>query len=962
MAEELGAAVLRLEVDDAKARRSVDRLRDAIENFKPKFSGVERALQNIATQADTAAARVQTLNQVLSQAPGASFSKITAQIKRLTKESLDLKIQSDAYLKTLERISELEFVRNARAGRQRAAADFGAATGAVLTSGYGASDRLPKLPSTIAGDLQRLRELNFLVRNLTVGSAAFEVAQRELEAVQRRVAQATNGTSESFRKQEQAAAATERRLEKLAQLQQYYADQNKRAGGFRDPNTGAMIARGSNTTADERAYRGALRAAEDLLAVDLKRLQLLRQFQQQLARTTAARESSQLSGFAAFSAGASDPVQKSIARNARKRLEREERRTAQFDVLDADLARQREARVASEKRALQVQRQREASARKAAQQEETEARQRLEEARRRRNDVISNALIGGAFPLLFGQGLGASVGGAVGGGLGGAVGGQFGFGLSLVGTAVGAQFDAITQKSVVLGAALNDPIGRFSELQQNALLSSRSLEKQVEALISVGREAEAAALIQQDLARSYGGAAAARELAAAQDELGRSWTALSVNVAQISLPPIAGAASSAADALTVLLEPLRQIRAISAGAGGAGGPAPAPTATGQVAGALREGARGLVPTIPGLPLGLPIVQGFLSQAANLIQAPEPTAGAAGTRQEEKRTKLLEAQKKLITEQIRGRASLVKQAELEVLEIEQQIKLDAIRATTTDKKAQAIQIDAAQREFELRRFELGAQKDDAVRREAVDRAALAARAERADRERTAAATILRAQQEATADALARQLSNAQELATAGASSARSAIAQRQAVLETVAAAQGRFQQASAEYDAARIVGDEPAIDAALARQRQAAGEIQLSIVTGAETFARTIEQARNNIRSTLEGSYRLLRPEIQQKLLADARQRIDYTLFNRGRVRSPSDVFAAASASESISQQRAIISESSQGFAQLSAQLGEGSPVVRALTDLNNKDWLVQVNVAADGTSSSYGDVVAGAIQ
>lgn len=51
--------------------------------------------------------------------------------------------------------------------------------------------------------------------------------------------------------------------------------------------------------------------------------------------------------------------------------------------------------------------------------------------------AASNAIIGGAFPLLFGQGAGAAAGGAIGGGLGGLLGGQFGFGLSLVGTLIG---------------------------------------------------------------------------------------------------------------------------------------------------------------------------------------------------------------------------------------------------------------------------------------------------------------------------------------------------------------------------------------------------------------------------------------------------------------------------------------------------------------------------------------------
>jgi len=56
--------------------------------------------------------------------------------------------------------------------------------------------------------------------------------------------------------------------------------------------------------------------------------------------------------------------------------------------------------------------------------------------------AISSALIGGGFPLLFGQGAGAAAGGALGGLAGGLLGGGFGFALSIVGTAIG---DAATK-------------------------------------------------------------------------------------------------------------------------------------------------------------------------------------------------------------------------------------------------------------------------------------------------------------------------------------------------------------------------------------------------------------------------------------------------------------------------------------------------------------------------------------
>jgi len=55
--------------------------------------------------------------------------------------------------------------------------------------------------------------------------------------------------------------------------------------------------------------------------------------------------------------------------------------------------------------------------------------------------TASSAIIGGSFPLLFGQTGGAAIGGGIGGLAGGALGGQFGFALSILGTAIGSAID-----------------------------------------------------------------------------------------------------------------------------------------------------------------------------------------------------------------------------------------------------------------------------------------------------------------------------------------------------------------------------------------------------------------------------------------------------------------------------------------------------------------------------------------
>ena len=84
-----------------------------------------------------------------------------------------------------------------------------------------------------------------------------------------------------------------------------------------------------------------------------------------------------------------------------------------------------------------------------------------------RGRVASNALIGGAFPLLFGQGAGAAAGGALGGAAGGLLGGQFGFALSLVGTNLGSLLDKLVTGASELGKAL----GPFTQNTESVVTS-----------------------------------------------------------------------------------------------------------------------------------------------------------------------------------------------------------------------------------------------------------------------------------------------------------------------------------------------------------------------------------------------------------------------------------------------------------------------------------------------------------
>jgi hypothetical protein len=638
---------------------------------------------------------------------------------------------------------------------------------------------------------------------------------------------------------------------------------------------------------------------------------------------------------------------------------------------------------------------------------EAEARRAAQAAARRNRDIASNALIGGAFPLLFGQGLGASVGGAAGGAAGGAIGGQFGFGLSLVGTAVGSQFDAIIEKATVLGRALEDPIRNFSAVQESALLSSRGLERQVESLIAVGRQAEAAALIQADLAKAYGGAEAARRLADEQDNLSRSWTLLSVNLGQIALPSIAASVGETAEALRGFAAVIQLIKNLIPDI-------PIPEGVSR--------SLGSSPVFGGASLveGGKILAGLFGGKDPAQSSKEVAAATqAALNAEQQRRELLSAQLGAITAQVQGYERLGVERELEVSLLKQAIDLDNLRA----RGAKQPELDARAQEGNLERFRLqerlnqlareeqviqasrgpilqsqlrlidqqarGLERQalitqrDLIRREAakqtglrpgergqiedaalVDTARINAQILALDRERLATSQQQAAQLSIGVGALDRQIASAQRLSrisNVGASSIlRENAALIQGVLESVSTSVDRQREIESRIQAARTRGGDASqqeIQSLLGQQTIAAQQTQLALVTGAgalrdagRQLADNIQRARDGIRSVLEGSFNLLRPEIQQRLLSDARSRVDTSLFDPRRLTTPSEVFQAAGASENVQRLQQEISTSNTALFQVNRELNT------TLAQLVAKNWNVAVNVQG-GSAQAIGDVV-----
>jgi hypothetical protein len=144
---------------------------------------------------------------------------------------------------------------------------------------------------------------------------------------------------------------------------------------------------------------------------------------------------------------------------------------------------------------------------------------------------------------------------------------------------------------------------------------------------------------------------------------------------------------------------------------------------------------------------------------------------------------------------------------------------------------------------------------------------------------------------------------------------------------------------------------------LGEQTIAAQQTELALVTGAgalrdagRQLADNIQRARDGIRSVLEGSFNLLRPEIQQRLLRDARSRVDTSFFDPRKLSRPLELFQAAGASENIARLQQEIATSNTALNQVNRELAD------TIEQLIAKNWNVAVNVQG-GSAQAIGDVV-----
>ena len=829
--ENLGTATLVLDVDSRKLDRALEKLRQDIDrlkigDLKIDLKGApqaEKQLKNISTEADRATQKTRSLAQILNDPVGGSYSKLSAQIGALTTKSRELSLTSVDYLQVLEKISRLELIRSAKTGRARVEADFAAQK--TLISAERAPNAVPRkdLPNTTGADLQNLRELTERLLNVDRNSADYELTLRQIEAVQRRVTEANNGVSASLKQLQIQQDGATRRAEKLASIQEYYGSKTPAAAGIRDAS-GAMIARGAGSRADEKAYNAAIRPAQQLLETDLRRAQVIREISQ---RIKAAADTS-AGGFGDFSRSAGgDPVSKAIRRNAERVDRREAASAKQREALDADLARVRQQRVAAERQKLAADKAEAQAAKQAAK----DAQQAAADRKRKRSDAIGSAIIGGAFPALFGQGLGASILGAAGGGLGGRIGGQFGFGLSLVGTALGAQFDALTQKGLELAKALDDPIKNFENLAQTAVISSKQLESYIRGLIESGRGAEAQVLIQKDLFDTFGSLQGLEDYQKSVDSLNRAWARAGILLADFVSGPLArlleGITNTGGNIGTAVRyeqlvgqltpEQYNQVTKVrdavarrSADAGGRPGFLP-PSENDLTAGrqaAIKEAERLL---------------GVDKQRAQIAAQ----LAAAQLRNKES----LSTNYRLIDAQTQG-------YERQTLELQKQEALNErnrrLLELPTEKRvgspeAQKIQQDAALKVYEITQ-----------------------RLAEFDQKRAAALQLQNVESGLALRGVQQRIAAAKELATVEAGVVRQTIQQRQEIEAGVQASKDQIARIGAQIDALRLQGGDngPQLQKLVDEQKLAATEIRLKLIEGATALKDAGKQLKQDLGSAV----------------------------------------------------------------------------------------------------------------
>lgn len=152
---------------------------------------------------------------------------------------------------------------------------------------------------------------------------------------------------------------------------------------------------------------------------------------------------------------------------------------------------------------------------------------------RRKEDLA----LGVGFPLLFGGGLGSVVGGAAGALAGG---GKGGFGLQILGSAIGQQVDAFVQAASQAGVALTSTGGALDFVREKSLFSEDANRKLAAQLEEQGDAAGLAQLLTEELSLAIGnnGVQALQDLGNTTKETTRLWNLLTTQLFKLIAGPL----------------------------------------------------------------------------------------------------------------------------------------------------------------------------------------------------------------------------------------------------------------------------------------------------------------------------------------------------------------------------------------------------------------------------------------
>ena len=210
--------------------KDIDKARESLGRFKSEASAAANAL---------------------TQMPGTSLDVLGKQISKIQTHMQSLKIASDEFLASQQRIALLSTVRSVTTGRQqvRAAAQM---YESQPYQGFvrGRSAGL-ELPDTTAALNLELSELSDRLANTSRSSTEYVNIAMRMADVQKQLRAGVMGTSEAFDKLNASQRASERRAGKIQGIAEYYG-----GIGSRDPYTGAIIAGGTPTTRSGRVRPG----------------------------------------------------------------------------------------------------------------------------------------------------------------------------------------------------------------------------------------------------------------------------------------------------------------------------------------------------------------------------------------------------------------------------------------------------------------------------------------------------------------------------------------------------------------------------------------------------------------------------------------------------------------------------------------------------------------------------------